>query len=317
MTSTAISFRDATAADLAATFALAKRAMHAAALERRFAAAGGELTDAQIAEDWRRSRGLVEHLAAQPGGSYLVAEGDDGVVGYARVVRFGFVEELTELMVSPVHQGNGIGGRLLGLVWPENPTLELGRLIVATGHARDLSLYVGAGVMPVAGHWQLRASTDAYLERRSHEIDASDAAVHVLKRDRAVAEWNRLEPAAIGIERPALHEFFSRDRTCLAGLDAASGEALSLCWVSADGEIGPAVGRGAGDIVPVVVAALDRVAMTLQPPELHVFSTTFAWWLLRRLRGLSFAVDRPGWILSTTPMPGLDRYLPARPPKIL
>ena len=114
--------------------------------------------------------------------------------------------------------------------------------------------------MPVCGHWHLRHRAEDYLERRALETDASEPGVHVLKAERAVDEWQRLEPPAIGHERPRLHEFFGRTRTCLASMDAERGVATALCWVSAEGEIGPAVGETPEDLVPVVLAALDRVA---------------------------------------------------------
>jgi hypothetical protein len=128
-----------------------------------------------------------------------------------------------------------------------------------------------------------------------------------------VAEWGRLEPHAIGHERPALHEFFARDRNCLAALDPRTGEATALCWVSGDGDIGPAVATEPGRLVPVIIAALDRVAMTQEPRHLSVFTTTLSWWLLRRLRQLGFGVFWPSWILCSVPLPGLDRYVPTRP----
>ena len=141
--------------------------------------------------------------------------------------------------------------------------------------------------------------------------------VHVLTPERAVAEWSRLEPDAIAHERPALHEFFARDRTCLA-LPGAEGEAsAALCWVSSEGEIGPAIGAAAGDLVPVVLAALDRVASTHEPEELEVACTTDSWWLLRRLRALGFRVRRPSWVLCSEPVPGLDRYVPTLPTFVL
>ena len=90
--------------------------------------------------------------------------------------------------------------------------------------------------------------------------------VHVLTTDRAVDEWKRLEPDAIWHERPALHEFFGRTRNCLATVDPESGHAKGLCWVSNLGEIGPAVGQQPEDLVPVVLASLDRVAK-MQEPE--------------------------------------------------
>jgi hypothetical protein len=140
--------------------------------------------------------------------------------------------------------------------------------------------------------------------------------VHALTPERAVAEWKRLEPSAIGHERPLLHEFFGRTRTCLATMDPDRG-ATALCWVSSDGDIGPAVGEAAQDLVPVVLAALDRVASQQEPESLGVFCTTDSWWLLDRLRRLGFRVHWPGWVMSSVPLPGLDRYLATRPARLL
>jgi hypothetical protein len=139
--------------------------------------------------------------------------------------------------------------------------------------------------------------------------------VHVLAVERAVSEWKRLEPSAIAHERPGLHEFFGRDRACLATIDGD--EVNALCWVSSDGGIGPAVGRSAEDLVPVVLAALDRVAKTKEPENLDTFVTTDSWWLLRRLRELGFRLYWASWVMSSIPLPGLDRYAPTSPAWVL
>lgn len=312
-----LSFREGTRSDLAATFALSEHAIHDVAARHDGRAAGPPPSDADIRRRWHRHRGLIEFIAAQAGGSYVICEDADGPVGFARVACFGRMEELTELMVSPDHQGHGIGRSLLEHCWPGDPTPELGRLVIATGAPADLSLYTTFGVMPVAGHWHLRHRTEEYLERRSKEIDASEPAIHVLEADRAVKEWQQLEPAAVGHERPMLHEFFGRDRTCLARMDEDTGRAIALCWVSGEGEIGPAVGARPQDLVPVVLAALDRVAKTQDPENLGVFVSTISWWLLRRLRVLGFLVHWPSWIMCSVPLPGLDRYMPTRPPHVL
>ena len=140
--------------------------------------------------------------------------------------------------------------------------------------------------MPVTGHWHLRARAEDFLEHRSQEIDATEPPVVALSAARAVSEWKRLEPPAIGHRRPLLHEFFGRTRTCLATMDGDS--ASALCWIDPRGEIGPAVGATPEDLVPVVLQALDRVAMTKEPDALRIFCTTDSWWLLRRLRNLGF-----------------------------
>lgn len=316
MTVDGLTFRDGGSSDLADTFGLAQRAMHDAALRQGFARAGHELSESAVRADWLRQRSFIEFIAAQPG-CYVIAESaEGGLMGYARTVQIGGMEQVTELMVDPDQQGAGLGRLLLEHCWPGAPTTERGRIVVATGAPSDLTLYTNFGVMPIAGHWHLRQRTEAYREQRSQE-DGSGPGVHVLKPDRAVAEWRRLEPAALGQERRELHEFFARDRTCLASLDAASGEARALCWVSSEGDIGPAVSVEPGDLVPVVLSALDRVAMTQEPEYLSVFASTLSWWLLRRLRSLGFVVYWPSWVMCSVPLPGLDRYMPTRPPHLI
>ena len=163
----------------------------------------------------------------------------------------------------------------------------------------------------------MRQRVDRYLEHRAAESDVAEPDVHVLTTERAVEEWKRLEPDAIGHERPRLHEFFGRTRNCLATVDAESGHATAVCWVSNLGEIGPAVGRSPESLVPVVLASLDRVAKMQEPESFGIFCTTESWWLLNRLRGLGFRVHWPAWILSSVPLPGLDRYVATRPPRLL
>ena len=87
--------------------------------------------------------------------------------------------------------------------------------------------------------------------------------------------------------------------------------------MSTDGDIGPAVAEGTEELAPVVLAALDRVAKMQEPESLGVFCTTASWWLLDRLRRLGFRVHWPSWIMCSVPLPGLDRYLPTRPARLL
>lgn len=311
-----LTFREGTPGDLRAAFGISEVAVHHTA-RRAGVVDGPPPSEDQIEHDWTLRRDLLEFTAAQAGGSAWIAEEGGEPVGHGRVCRFGEMDELTELMVLPSHHGRGIGRAMLARLWPGDPTPEVGRVVVAAGAATDLTLYTDFGVMPVAGHWHIRARTEEYLEFRSHEIDATEPAVVVLESGRAVAEWKRLEPPAIGHRRPLLHEFFGRTRKCLATMDADAGEATALCWIGPDGEIGPAVAATPEALVPVVLQALDRVAKSMEPHTLAVFCATDSWWLLRRLRQLSFRVWWPSWVMCSIPLPGLDRYLPTRPPHLL
>jgi GNAT superfamily N-acetyltransferase len=312
-----LSFREGHASDLRAAFDLGENAWDLSRKQRGIMPRDQQRDGATLDADWQRERGLIEFIAAQPDGAFLLCEDGEQIVGYARVARFGAMDELTELWVMPDYVGRGVGRALLERCWPEPPSPQLGRVVIGLGTPPDLSLYTEFGVMPVSGHWHMRHRVEAYIERRSLELDATEPAVHALTPERAVAEWTRLEPLAIGHERPLLHEFFGRTRTCLATIDPARGQAVGLCWVSSDGDIGPAVGEEPEDLVPVVLAALDRVAKMQEPETFGVFVTTNAWWLLDRLRRLGFRVHWPAWVMSSVPLPGLDRYLATRPARLL
>src|SRR5258708_3365711 len=103
MTSDTVSFREASPAHLHSTFVLSERTMSRVALEQGFLR-GVDRSDAELAESWGRYRNLVEFLDAQPGRRYVVAENGRGPVAFARIVRFGTMEQLTDLMVHPEHQ---------------------------------------------------------------------------------------------------------------------------------------------------------------------------------------------------------------------
>jgi GNAT superfamily N-acetyltransferase len=310
---TELSFREGRPSDLQAVYELGEAAWDES---RRARGLIEERRSAhQLRDGWARDRPLVEFVTAQPG-FFLVCELEEQLVGYVVVARFGEMDELAELWAAPEHAGRGVSRGLLERCWPKSPTRELARLVVAVGRPADLTLFTEFGVMPVTGHWHMRHRVDEYLEHRALERDSTDPDVHVLTAERAVEEWKRLEPGAISHERPELHEFFGRTRNCLATVDD-DGRATALCWVSNHGEIGPGVGNGPENLVPVVLAALDRVAKMQEPETFGVFCTTASWWLMDRLRRLGFKVHWPAWIMSSVPLPGLDRYLPTRPVRLL
>lgn len=311
-----LTFRQGRAGDLHATFRIMRLTRHHTAAQTGVTTAEPP-TDAEIDAAWERDRQLLEFIAAQAG-SYWICEDGDEPVGYARVCHFGEMAELAELVVVPSHQGLGMGRALLQRCWPGSPTPQLGRVAIAAGTPADLTLHAEFGVMPITGHWDMRAYAVDYQERRSLEVaDASEPAVVVLEAARAVAEWKRLEPPAIGHRRPRLHEFFARSRSCLATMQEDGERAVALCWVGTGGEIGPAVGASPEAVVPVVLQALDRVTKLREPETLGVFCATDSWWLLRRLGTLGFRVWWPSWVMSSIPLPGLDRYVPTRPSLLL
>ena len=312
-----LSFRPGRASDLETAYKLGETAWDESRHARGLIPQHQKRSPTDLQEAWPRDRPLVEFLTAQQGGSFVVCEDGDEMVGFVVVSHFPEMDELTELWVASSHSGRDVRRGLLERCWPSSPTPELGRIVVAIGTPEDLTLFTDFGVMPVSGHWQMRHRLDSYLEQRAHEVDSTEPDVHVLTPDRAIEEWRRLEPEVIGHDRTSLHDFFSRTRNCLATVDTQSGHATAVCWVDGHGAIGPAVGEHPEDLIPVVLAGLDRVAKMQEPETLRVFCTTASWWLMDRLRRLGFRVHWGGWIMSSVPLPGLDRYLPTDPVRVL
>ena len=155
------------------------------------------------------------------------------------------MDEMTELWVLPAHQGQGIGrGAARALLAGRPDARARPRWWWRSARRADLTLYTEFGVMPVARPLaHAPARVDRYLEQRAQEVDATEPGVHVLTPDRAVEEWKRLEPAAIGHDRPPLHEFFGRTRTCLATVDDDGRARRRSAGSSGQGEIGPGGGR--------------------------------------------------------------------------
>jgi GNAT superfamily N-acetyltransferase len=304
-------FREGVKGDLEATYHLSEKAMLSTMRRQGI----DPLDEVDPDEGWKKAKPLVECLAGQPDGSFWIAEQESVLVGYGRSVRLGGVDELSQLMVVPDLHGQGVGRALLERCWPEEQ--DVPRMVVAAGAPPDLSLYLRRGVLPVAGHWHMRVATDRYQELRSRDVDEGDFGVHVLGRDHALAEWTRLEPQALGHAREALHDQFARTCTCLARMTGDGTRADAVCWVSPEGDIGPAVGARPDDLVPVVLAALDRVANTRDLPELGVFVVHSSDPLVRALARLGFRLHWPSWIMTSGAPPALERYLPTRPPLVL
>ena len=187
-----------------------------------------------------------------------------------------------------------------------------GRLVRGGGTPADLSLFTEFGVMPVSGHWHMRHRVEQYLERRAQELDTTEPAVHVLTLG---ARRGGVEAPRAGRDRPrapAAARVLRPHPQLPGAVDAERGRATALCWVSTRARSGRRWASSPEDLVPVVLAALDRVAKMQEPETFGVFCTTDSWWLLDRLRRLGFRVYWPAWMMSSVPA-ARARPLPARP----
>ena len=209
----------------------------------------------------------MEFMTAQPGGGFLVARTDDELVGYVVVTRFPGDGRAGGAVGGALARRPRRGPRAARALLAGSPTPELGRLVVAVGRPADLTLFTEFGVMPVSGHWHMRHRVDRYLEQRAQEPDATEpgrARAHAGPRgggvEAARAGWRS------GTSGPPLHEFFGRTRNCLATVDAEPGHATgALLGQRPTARSARPWARSPEDLVPVVLAALDRVAKTQEP----------------------------------------------------
>ena len=263
-----------------------------------------------------RQQPLLEFIAAQPEGQFFVCESGNEIVGYARVARFGQMDELSELAVRPSTPGEALGAPFSSAAGPSRRAPGwAGR--PDAGMPVDLSLYTGFGVMPVTGHWHLRHRSEGYLERRSQElVDSGEPRVHALT---VGARW----PSGSGSSRRRSGTSARSSTSSSAALAAASRtwtRRAARRWRSA-GSV-PAL-RSARPWEPprkprAGGAGGARPGGKAQEPEtLGVFCTTDSWWLLDRLRRLGFHVYWPSWVMCSVPLPGLDRYLRDQPARVL
>ena len=76
-------------------------------------------------------------------------------------------------------------------------------------------------------------------------------------------------------------------------------------------------------LIGTVLPVLGLIGVILYRPEhqepesFGVHVPTASWWLMDRLRRLGFRVHWPAWIMSSVPLPALDRYLATRPVRLL
>ncbi len=99
----------------------------------------------KLAQMWQWRRPLYEHLA-QHACCFWVAEQDGQVIGFARAMVRGQVQQLTEFFIRPGVQSGGVGRELLARAFPDEGLPY--RSIIATTDIRAQARYLKAGVYP-------------------------------------------------------------------------------------------------------------------------------------------------------------------------
>lgn len=130
------------------------------------------LESAEQPKPW--SERMFRHELEAENRTYLVAQ-DVRIVGYGGVMVIGPEAHVTNLLVTEVHRGNGVGRRLVrGLMktavdqGAQHLTLE-----VRTSNEVARSLYAGLGLAPVGIRPKYYGDEDALI-MWAHDIDTRD-----------------------------------------------------------------------------------------------------------------------------------------------
>lgn len=126
------------------------RVLLADAFVSTYAPLVGAAATAALHERWHSAAALGDQLE-RPGGTFLVAEEAEGVVGhaYAAELRPGLLV-VFRLYVASRHQGRGLGSALLRTLVSGAPDSAVIRLDVAAGNARALAFYAARGFRRVS-----------------------------------------------------------------------------------------------------------------------------------------------------------------------
>jgi len=160
--------------------------------------------DPQVVRNlWARRKSMFEHLA-RTASAFWIAELDGIPIGYARAIRRGGMQELTEFFVIPGVQSSGVGRELFRRTFPEDGGLH--RSIIATLDERALIRYLKAGMV---GRFPVK-----YFEREP-ESDLVDTGLEIERLElipEVVEAMNRIDRDLLGHERQEDHRWLLSDR---------------------------------------------------------------------------------------------------------
>jgi GNAT superfamily N-acetyltransferase len=139
-----VRFRPGTPDDSPAVFDVFRRSVIDLGERLRVETLAGGSDPETLRNLWTKRRPLFEHLAATAS-HWWVAEGDEGITGYARSTLRDGIHELTEFFVAPGHQSAGVGRELLARAFPAGVGHR--RLIIATPDTRALARYLKLGLV--------------------------------------------------------------------------------------------------------------------------------------------------------------------------
>jgi hypothetical protein len=198
-----VTYRQGRVEDSAAVFDIFSRAISDLGRRTGVTPISGENDPGAVRDLWDKRRSMFEHIA-RTASEFWIAENDGRPIGYARSVRRGGSQELTEFFVIPGEQSSGVGSELFRRAFPDVGATH--RSIVATLDDRAQIRYLKAGM---AGRFPIK-----YFSREPEPVQMQEDLVP--ERMRLTSELLdalcEIDQALIGHERPEDHRWLASDR---------------------------------------------------------------------------------------------------------
>ncbi|HLC05275.1 MAG TPA: GNAT family N-acetyltransferase [Anaerolineales bacterium] len=152
---------------------------------------------------WTRRKSMFEHIA-RTASEFWIAENDGDPVGYARAIRRGGAQELTEFFVVPGEQSSGVGHELFRRAFPDAGATH--RSIIATLDDRAQIRYLKAGL---AGRFPIK-----YFSRQPElvEVDTDLVPERMNLTPEVMEGLRQIDRELIGHARPEDHRWLAGDR---------------------------------------------------------------------------------------------------------
>lgn len=249
---------------------------------------------------WERRRPLFEHLA-RTSDQFWVAERAGRPVGYARSIRRGELQELTELFVLPGEQEAGVGRELLLRSFPRGAAGR--RAIIATIDVRAQARYLKLGIFPRFPIY--------YLSRAPAPVEPSAPAPEPVEPSaEQLAALAAIDQALIGHRRDEDHRWLATERQGF--LYRRDGRPAGYGYVGDRGS-GPLAVLDPADL-PALLAHAEALAYArgvkrfgLDVPSVNETAVTY-------LLGRGYRIDPfLTFFMSDRPFGSFERYIVTTP----
>jgi GNAT superfamily N-acetyltransferase len=236
-----------------------------------------------------------------------VAEADGELAGFAFSWGAGDLWFLSELFVSPAHQGSGIGGDLLRRSFEHAGKTGAGNRALITFSFNTVSqgLYIRHGLFPRLPLYFFQVAREACGQ--APELRYSDIDIEA-----DLEKLVELDLATLGVSREKHHRFLQSQSTIRGLLFHSGPDCVGYAYVSASGPIGPLAVARHDMMGPAFRTALALAAAT-GAPQISAFIPGTATEAVSAAVAHGMRITLPMVLLTAKDFGDWTRYLPRNP----